>query len=72
MQLQSVYLRIAVVLGFSLSLGISSSLLANTRANTFIDNGNGSVTDTTTGLTWQQQDDNVLRTHANAISYCQT
>ncbi|NND83208.1 MAG: DUF1566 domain-containing protein [Gammaproteobacteria bacterium] len=68
---QSVYLTIGVFLGLSLSLGINSPLLANTRVNTFIDNGNGSVTDTATGLTWQQQDDNVTRTHADAITYCQ-
>jgi hypothetical protein len=38
--------------------------------NTFIDNGNGSVADTATGLTWQKQDDNVTRSHSDAISYC--
>ena len=60
-----------IIISIIISLGFSSSLWANTKANTFIDNGNGSVTDTATGLTWQQQDDNVGRTHANAITYCQ-
>ena len=33
-------------------------------------NNNGTVTDLATGLIWQQQDDNVLRTHAAAVTYC--
>ncbi len=37
----------------------------------FVNNGNGTVTDLVTGLTWQQQDDDVPRPWATAISYCQ-
>ena len=40
-------------------------------AATLQSNGNGTVTDLVTALTWQQQDDNVLRNHAAAITYCQ-
>ena len=63
---QTVYLIIAVFLGLSINLPV----LAN-RVNTFIDNGNGSVSDIATGLVWQQQDDDVTRNHADAITYCQ-
>ena len=63
---QTVYLIIAVFLGLSINLPV----LAN-RVNTFIDNGNGSVSDIATGLVWQQQDDDVTRNHAEAITYCQ-
>ena len=64
---QTVCSIIAVFFGLSISV----SVLANTKTNTFIDNGNGSVTDTATGLIWQQQDDDVERNHAEAIMYCQ-
>jgi hypothetical protein len=39
---------------------------------TFKDNGNGTVTDLATGLTWQRQDDNVGRANNGpAAAYCQ-
>jgi len=34
-------------------------------------NGDGTVTDNVTGLMWQREDDNVARTWANAITYCE-
>ncbi len=37
----------------------------------FTDNGNGTVTDTVTGLMWQKQDDATGRTWEQAISYCE-
>ena len=39
---------------------------------TFKVNGNGTVTDLATGLTWQRQDDNVTRANNGpAVAYCQ-
>ena len=37
----------------------------------YTDNGNGTVTDDDTGLTWQQEDDNVSKDWDDAIDYCQ-
>lgn len=34
-------------------------------------NGDGTVTDLATGLTWQRQDDNDTKTWSQAVSYCQ-
>ena len=36
----------------------------------FTDNGDGTVTDNTTGLMWQKQDDGVRRTWDQALEYC--
>jgi len=44
---------------------------ANALINIFENNDDGTVTDLASGLIWQQQDDNVDRSHAAAISYCQ-
>ena len=52
-----------------LAFGISTSLMAAT--DVWVANGDGTVTDVATGLMWQQQDDNILRNHANAITFCQ-
>ncbi|MCJ7664123.1 MAG: DUF1566 domain-containing protein [Desulfobacterales bacterium] len=41
------------------------------QAGNFTDNGNGTVTDAATGLMWQKEDDNVQRTWADAVSYCE-
>jgi len=38
----------------------------------FFDNGDGTVTDNTTGLMWQQKDDDVTRTWTEALHYCNT
>jgi hypothetical protein len=40
-------------------------------ANSFNDNGDGTVTDNVTGLMWQQEDDDTERTWEQAISYCE-
>lgn len=37
----------------------------------YIDNGNGTVTDTTTGLMWQQDTPDNYMTWKNALSYCE-
>jgi len=36
----------------------------------YTDNGDGTVTDNTTGLMWQKDDDNITRTWDDANSYC--
>lgn len=40
--------------------------------DTWFANGDGTVTDVATGLIWQQQDDAIVRTHAEAIIYCES
>ena len=40
-------------------------------AGSFTDNGNGTVSDSDTGLMWQKEDDNTTRTWESAISYCE-
>jgi hypothetical protein len=37
----------------------------------FTDNGDGTVTDSRTGLVWQKQDDGTTKTWKNAITYCE-
>ncbi|WP_376877871.1 DUF1566 domain-containing protein [Albirhodobacter sp. R86504] len=39
--------------------------------NEFTDNGDGTVTDTATGLMWQQSDDGTRREWADAMAYCE-
>ena len=36
-----------------------------------IDNEDGTITDTDTGLMWQQEDDNITRMYELAITYCE-
>jgi len=38
----------------------------------FIDNGDNTVTDMETGLTWQQDDDSIIRTWEEALIYCES
>jgi len=62
----------ARVIAYSVSLlaiGVSSAVMAAT--DVWVANGDGTVTDVATGLIWQQQDDDIRRNHANAISFCQ-
>jgi len=40
-------------------------------AGSFTDNGNGTVSDSNTGLMWQKEDDNTIRTWESAITYCE-
>lgn len=42
-----------------------------TTAGGFTDNGNGTVTDQVTTLTWQKQDNSTTYTWEGAISYCE-
>jgi hypothetical protein len=46
-------------------------LAVGAQAGNFTDNGNGTVTDGTTGIMWQKEDDNTKRTWAEAGSYCE-
>lgn len=39
--------------------------------NSYVDNGNGTVTDNMSGLVWQQSDDGVARNWSEALSYCE-
>lgn len=41
-------------------------------ANSFVDNGDGTVTDTATGLMWQQADDGVTRNWEDALAYAES
>ena len=63
--------RLAHTLALSIVCLSSLANVVNATTDTWFANGDGTVTDTATGLIWQQQDDNVLRTHANALTYCQ-
>ena len=38
----------------------------------FVDNGDGTVTDETTGLMWMQSDDGLTRNWKDALAYCET
>ncbi|MCJ7662621.1 MAG: DUF1566 domain-containing protein [Desulfobacterales bacterium] len=46
-------------------------LAVGVQAGNFTDNGNGTITDGANGLMWQKEDDNVQRTWADAVSYCE-
>lgn len=46
--------------------------LANATTDTWLANDDGTVTDLATALIWQQQDDGLRRTQANAITYCES
>ena len=48
---------------FMLSFGIAVA--------DFVDNGDGTVSDTATGLIWQQTDDGLKRNWQEALSYCE-
>lgn len=37
----------------------------------YVDNGDGTVTDTATGLMWQQQDDGSSRNWSSALTYAE-
>jgi len=41
-------------------------------SNDFTDNGDGTVTDSAMGLTWQQTDDRQMRDWPTALKYCET
>ena len=52
-----------------LSFGVAN--LGTASAASFADNGNGTVSDGSTGLVWQQSDDGTKRSRTSAVSYCQ-
>lgn len=54
-----------------LFLGIIQNGVTLATTDTWLANDDGTVTDVATGLIWQQQDDDVTRNHANAVTYCQ-
>lgn len=39
--------------------------------NRFTDNGDNTITDSKTGLTWMKEDDGKERNHKDAIAYCE-
>jgi hypothetical protein len=41
------------------------------RHQNLIDNGDGTVTDITSGLKWQQQEDGIIKTWEEALTYCE-
>lgn len=45
-------------------------LTTNSSANEFVAHENGTVTDTTIGITWVMKDDNMLRDWNSAREYC--
>lgn len=49
-----------------------SITIANATTDTWLANDDGTVTDLATALIWQQQDDGLRRTQANAITYCES
>jgi len=58
---------IKIILAALIILGVS----VTSWCGNFKDNGDGTVTDIATGLTWQQEDDNVQRAWEAAITYCE-
>jgi hypothetical protein len=54
-----------------LSCIIIAFAFANFVCASYIDNGDGTVTDTITSLVWQQVDDGQARTWQNALKYCE-
>jgi hypothetical protein len=55
----------------AMSFRVSFANDAGAGKQRFIDNGNGTVSDRTNGLVWQQTDDSQTRKWADAIAYCQ-
>jgi len=56
-----------IILAVLIILGVN----INGWCGNFKDNGDATVTDNATGLTWQQEDDNVQRAWEEAITYCE-
>jgi len=53
-------------------LVVMTTVVTNAWCEPFKNNGNGTVTDQATGLTWQREDDNVQRRNDGpAVVYCQ-
>jgi hypothetical protein len=45
--------------------------LTNSAYSELLDNEDGTITDTDTGLMWQQEDDNIKRNWKFAVTYCE-
>ncbi len=63
--------RLLVVAGIAITLAISATGNAAAPAGHFV-NAAGIVTDAETKLSWEQPTDGVVRTYADAQTYCQT
>jgi len=59
-----------VVLLFFFFMYCCYSTLSVMAADRFVDNGNGTITDTETGLIWASSDNNVPINWPNAVDYC--
>jgi uncharacterized protein (TIGR02145 family) len=62
-------MKIRIFISLSLTLTLLFTDIA--IAGNFTDNGNGTVTDSNTGLMWQKENDNTDRTWESAITYCE-
>jgi len=60
--------RHAIVYAVLLLLILAARLAG---ASTFVDNGDGTISDQGTNLMWQKQDDGTIRNWADAITYCE-
>ena len=59
------------ILGITVILLILQLTVMNSLAASFTDNDDGTVTDSDTGLMWQQGDDGSTRTWQDALSHCE-
>ena len=51
---------------------MSAPFAGDSLSPAYVDNGNGTVTDTSTGLMWQQDTSDNIMTWEQALSYCET
>jgi len=70
-----VFSAISSIQKFILKLGvfvfIGCNIMPTSAADRFVDHGDGTVTDTKTGLMWATKDNGDLISWPNALSYCQ-
>lgn len=60
------FMKKIIILSMAAMVFFSSSALAGS----FTDNGNGTVSDSSTGLMWQKDDDNTKRNWQDSVYYC--
>jgi len=60
-----------IIVGVGVFLFIGFFIMPLMAADRFVDNGDGTVTDTKTGLMWAAKDNGNLINWPNALSYCQ-
>jgi hypothetical protein len=60
-----------IILAIGLFVFLGSIIIPAIAADRFIDNGDGTVTDTKTGLVWAAKDNGEIINWAEAHSYCQ-